>query len=135
MSNAVNGKLRKTAIVAFIAMLSVLAISLPTVALAGSFSYEGYGIRGWPSVGSAGIVSSTTGTVAHHQTRNYTQDNMDMTVYIRRQEWWGWSNVASKSFKGDTSGFSASCSPGTYKLYFEANDPLYAYDIWGSFSW
>lgn len=118
-------------------LLIVLLISLaPTDSLAGNFTYNGKGIRDWPSVGTAGIMSNTTGTVRHKQTRLYKQDKHGMTVYIRKQEWWGWKDIASKTFIGSTSGsFSAKCSPGTYKLHFLANDSLYKYDISGSFSW
>ncbi|ERI05289.1 hypothetical protein [Atopobium sp. oral taxon 810] len=128
--------IRSTVIYGFSAFVIALSILTPNIANAGNFTYKGYGIRDWPSVGTAAIQSSTKGKVSHHQKKKYKQDNHGLTVYIQKREWWGWSIIASKSFVGTTSGtFSARCKPGTYKLYFKANDPLYKYDIWGSFSW
>lgn len=128
--------IRNFVLIAYIASIAVIVCGASSMASAGSFSYKGYGIRSWPSVKSAELTKESTVTVRHNQTRKYPQDNNGMTVYIRKQEWWGWSVITSKSFVGSTGGsFSRKCSSGTYKLYFEANDPLYTYDIWGSFNW
>ena len=136
MEKSINPTTRQLIIKFYVMAVFIIFASLPFTANAGSFSYEGYRIRAQPSVGTAAIMRKTTARVRHNQRKKYSQDNMGMTVYVRRKEWWGWSIVSSRSYKGNTSGtFTVTCSKGTYKLFFESNDPLYTYDIWGSFSW
>lgn len=116
--------------------MTVLSLATSVVQAAIAFSYEGWGIRSLPSLGSTYLNRSQTVTIRHYQQRDYNRNGVGLTVTVQKHNGWTWYSVASENYYETRSAtFSPYLSSGTYRLYFSTTEPSgQTYDISGTFN-
>jgi hypothetical protein len=122
-------KVKRVFVVSLVALLCFSFMFAVAEAYSVAFSYEGWGIRGKPSLGATYLPESQLVMIDHTQERDYPGLESSMTVSIQRKNWLGvWSTVKSKTWNNDVYGVQwyTSLDQGTYRLYFSSKSELNA---------
>lgn len=127
---------------ALLSLFSVITLSVFGVSVANAysvaFSYDGYQIRDWPSVGQTYVSRGSTVQIVHSQKPDYSTNNTPMMVIIQRRNWIGeWDNIESNSYSGEQHNaafYRTMPSDGVYRLRFISWDKAYTFHVWGTFN-
>ena len=131
--------LNKITITSIVFLLCISLLSSVAQAYSVAFTFEGWGVRGLPSIGSAYINNQQYVRVIHTQVRDYPLYSGALKIIVERKVWWGWSSVTSKMWNNDVYNaywYPWLSSSGEYRLYFTSVSSVGAQSFYikGSFS-
>lgn len=117
----------------------ILSFIIPLISVhAATFlSYNGQGI--WNKESNSSFYNNHHNKiyrVNHYQEKDRfssTTDSTGLTVKLNKNDWWGSTTIASRTFYGTTSGsFSSQLPTGNFSLYFSSTERAKTFNISGT---